>query len=79
MSTRRPQDPLALLSLWLGIALVVCVFALLHALRQAPVEAQLDSAHLSGIRSGYDMCLGFKEGSSDQPATARPLAGGKWS
>lgn len=63
------------LVLWLGVCLVATVLALAHVLGQLPDAQTLDRLHLAGMRTGYAMCLGFKE-SEQEAAKPRLTSGG---
>ena len=72
---KRRVHPMTWLAVWLGIALLASLLALVGAVAQLPAERQLDSAHTAGMALGQQMCLGFRSEMerSPRPAAASPL------
>lgn len=68
---KRRVHPMTWLVVWLAIALVAALFALVAVVAQLPADQQLDRAHLAGMELGQQMCLGFR---SEMERAARPAA-----
>ena len=69
---KRRAHPMTALVLWLGLGVVVLLFALVWVVSERDVaEVQLDRAHLAGMELGQTMCLGFR---SEMDRAARPAA-----
>lgn len=69
---KRRAHPMTALVLWLGLCVVVLLFALVWVVSERDVaEVQLDRAHLAGMELGQTMCLGFR---SEMDRAARPAA-----
>ena len=68
---RRRCHPMTALVVWLGVAVLGLLFALVLVVAQLPTDAQLDRAHLAGMELGQQMCIGFK---SEMERGPRPAA-----
>jgi len=58
---KRRRHPLALLIVWLGMALATALLALAWAIGAAPADEQLDSAYNAGMGQGYLLCREAQE------------------
>lgn len=72
----KRRHPLTALVLWLGLCVVVLLFALVWVVSERDVAGvQLDRAHLAGMELGQTMCQGFRSEMEHgpRPAAAQPL------
>lgn len=73
----RRKHPLIPLVIWLVLALVFTLFALLIAIGTPPSDEQLDRAHADGMAMGYQMCPQIAQPAvrmpSHQPQKSRGL------
>lgn len=75
VTRKKRVHPMTQLVIWLGVALIAALLALVHVVGRLPSAQELESSHLAGMRVGYSMCLGFKESVHEEPR-ARLTSGG---
>ncbi|MBX9831863.1 MAG: hypothetical protein K2X78_02315 [Burkholderiaceae bacterium] len=77
----KRRHPMTWLVVWLAVALLATLFALVWVVSQRDVaETQLNRAHWAGMELGQHMRLGFRSEMERGPlpaaATAQPQRGG---